>query len=263
MHAFAHGLEETRGDVARGTTWPSLVVDALVDLSVHHPQLRLEELAAQAREAAGAGDRRRALELVRQAAREALGLLAEEQGGADCLFRREGEYWAVGRPGAVVRLRDSVGMHHLAQLLADPGRGFAAVELVARRVGGCLVQQGAGDVLDARAKAEYRRRIEDLRDEIEEAERFGDLGRMGRARAQVQLVARELARAVGLGGRSRVAGSVAERARVNVTRTIRDAMRRIADQDLWVGHHLAARIRTGTFCSYTPDPDVSVHWVLG
>jgi len=60
-----------------------------------------------------------------------------------------------------------------------------------------------------------------------------------------------------------VVGSAAERARVNVTRTIRDAMRRIADQDLWVGHHLAACIRTGTFCSYTPDPDVSVHWVLG
>src|SRR6185503_4319103 len=116
MHAWAHDLEETRDDLVRGTTWPSLVVDALVDLSAHHPQLRLEELAAQAREAAGAGDRRRALDLVRQAAREALGLLAHEQGGADCLFRREGEYWAVGRPGGVVRLRDSVGMYHLAQL---------------------------------------------------------------------------------------------------------------------------------------------------
>jgi hypothetical protein len=261
MYALAHGLEGVRGDVARAT-WPSLVVDALVDLSAQHPQLQLEELAAQAREAAGAGDRKRALDLVRQAAREALGLLAREQGGTDCLFRREGEYWAVGRSGAVVRLRDSVGMHHLAALLTDPGREFAAVDLVARRVGGRFAQRGAGDVLDARAKAEYRRRIEDLRDEIEEAERFGDLGRVGRARAQVQLVARELARAVGLGGRSRVIGSVAERARVNVTRTIRDAMRRIADHDLWVGHHLAARIRTGTFCCYRPDPDVSVRWVL-
>ena len=248
MHALAHGLEETQG----GKTWPALVVDALVDLSVHHPQLRLEELAARAREAAGAGDRRRALDLVRQAAREALGLLAHEQGGADCLFRREGEYWSVGRPGAVVRLRDSVGMHHLAQLLTDPGREFAAVDLVARREGGCFVQPGAGDVLDTRAQAEYRRRIEDLRDEIEEAERFGDLGRMGRARAQVQLVARELARAVGLGGRDRRSGSAAERARVNVTLRIRKAIQRIAEHCPRLAHHLQTCVRTGSFCSYEP-----------
>jgi hypothetical protein len=261
MYASAHGLEEARDD-ARTTAWPALVVDLLEQLSGRHPELRLEELARQARVAAAAGDRAGAADLVRQAAREALGALAEEQGGADCLFRREGEYWAVGRPGAVVRLRDSVGMHHLARLLTDPGREFAAVDLAARRMGAWLPPTSAGEVLDARAKDEYRRRIEDLRDEIEEAERFGDLGRLGRARTQVELVARELARAVGLGGRSRVVGSGAERARVNVTRTIRDAMRRIADQDVWVGHHLVTTIRTGTFCRYAPDPNVVVRWVL-
>jgi len=262
MYASAQGPEDVRGDDARATAWPALVVDMLEQLVARHPELRLEELARQARVATGAGDRARAAELIRRAAREALGALAEEQGGADCLFRREGEYWAVGRPGTVVRLRDSVGMHHLAQLLTDPGREFAAVELAARRVGVCLPPTSAGEVLDARARDEYRRRIADLRDEIEEAERFGDLGRMGRARTEVAIVARELARAVGLGGRSRVVGSCAERARVNVTRTIRDAMRRIADQEVWMGHHLVTTIRTGTFCRYAPDPNVVVRWVL-
>ena len=262
MYPSAQELEDAHGNDARATAWPALVVDMLEELSDRHPELRLEDLAREARVAAGAGDRTRAAELVRRAARDALIALAEEQGRADCLFRREGEYWAVGRPGAVVRLRDSVGMHHLAQLLTDPGREFAAVDLAGSRAGAWLPPTCAGEVLDARAKDEYRRRIEDLRDEIEEAERFGDLGRMGRARTQVQLVARELARAVGLGGRSRIVGSWAERARVNVTRTIRDAMRRIAEQDVWVGHHLVATIRTGTFCRYAPDPNVVVRWVL-
>jgi hypothetical protein len=99
---------------------------------------------------------------------------------------------------------------------------------VARRGGVWLPPTCAGEVLDARAREEYRRRIEDLRDEIEEAERFGDLGRMGRARTQVQLVARELERAVGLGGRSRVVGSWSERARVNVTRAVKAAIRSIS-----------------------------------
>lgn len=263
MHALTHGREVARAEGGRGTTWTRLIVDVLEQLSDEHPELRLEELAQRAREAAGAGDRARAAELARQAAREALDVLTcDRSGGVECLFRREGEYWAVGRPSTVVRLRDSVGMRHLAELLGDPGREFAAVDLMARRAGGCLTQADAGEMLDARAKSEYRRRLEDLRDEIEEAERFGDLGRMSNARTQVRVVARELARAVGLGGRSRVAGSVAERARVNVTRTIRDAMRRIAEQDVWVGHHLVVTIRTGTFCCYTPDPAVCLRWML-
>jgi hypothetical protein len=263
MHALTHGLRNARGDEACATTWPRLVVDVLEDLSDAHPEPELEDLARRAREADGAGDRTQAMALARQAAREALGLLARDRGfGADCFFRREGEYWAIGRPDSLVRLRDSVGLHHLAQLLRDPGREFAAVDLVARRFGARPAVGDAGEMLDARAKAEYRRRIEDLRDQIEEAERFGDLERMRDARTQVQVVARELARAVGLGGRSRVVGSFAERARVNVTRTIRDAMRRIGGQDVWVGHHLVTTIRTGMFCCYTPEPDICVRWVL-
>jgi hypothetical protein len=221
------------------TAWPWLV-DLLERLNVERPDLRLAELAERAREIAG----------------------TEPNGGVRCLFRREGEYWAVGRPGAVVRLRDSVGLYHLAELLSEPGHEFAAVDLVARRCGGRVVLGDAGEMLDARAKAEYRRRLEALQDEMEEAERLGDLGRLQNARAHVQALARELARAVGLGGRSRVAGSVAERARINVTRTIRDAMRRIGEQDVWVGHHFTATIRTGTFCCYSPDPGVPVQWTV-
>jgi hypothetical protein len=67
---------------------------------------------------------------------------------------------------------------------------------------------------------------------------------------------------VGLGGRARKAASAAERARVNVTRTVGGAVKKIAASSPALGQHLAATIRTGTFCSYTPDPRVPIVWTF-
>jgi hypothetical protein len=67
---------------------------------------------------------------------------------------------------------------------------------------------------------------------------------------------------VGLGGRDRRAASSAERARVNVTRAIRAALGRIAEHSPALGRHLEATVRTGTFCSYVPDPRLPLTWQL-
>lgn len=53
-----------------------------------------------------------------------------------------------------------------------------------------------------------------------------------------------------------------ERARQKITKAIRAAVARIAENDPSLGHHLATSIRTGTYCSYTPDPTAPVRWKL-
>jgi hypothetical protein len=68
---------------------------------------------------------------------------------------------------------------------------------------------------------------------------------------------------VGLGGRDRSTASNAERARVSVTRAIRSAIERIGEQNPALGTHLDAAIRTGTYCSYRPDPRAPMAWDLG
>jgi hypothetical protein len=45
---------------------------------------------------------------------------------------------------------------------------------------------------------------------------------------------------------------------VTVTKTLRSAVRRIADQDAAPGAHLEVSLRTGAFCSYHPDPSASI-----
>ena len=120
----------------------------------------------------------------------------------------------------------------------------------------------AGARLDPQAKAEYRRRVEDLRADIAEAESWNDPERAARSRDELEFLTQELSGAIGLGGRDRKAASTSERARLSVTRAIRSAMDRLRGLDSSLGAHLDATIRTGTYCVYTPDPRVPVRWVV-
>ncbi len=62
--------------------------------------------------------------------------------------------------------------------------------------------------------------------------------------------------------RRRPRGSASERERQKITKAIRAAVERIAENDASLGHHLASTIHTGTRCSYTPDPTAPVAWEL-
>jgi tetratricopeptide (TPR) repeat protein len=187
------------------------------------------------------------------------------------VFRREGEYWTVRYEGDSWRMRDTKGARYLARLLASPSTELHALDLVgaeAYRSGGgpepgsvWLNDVGdAGLVLDSRARAEYRKRLEDLDDALEEARLHGDFARAARAEQERELILRELSRAAGLGGRDRRAASAAERARVNVTRAIKATLRKIERHSPPLGRHLASTVRTGAFCVYTPDTRVPIRW---
>ena len=87
----------------------------------------------------------------------------------------------------------------------------------------------AGEMLDARAKDAYRRRLAEIEDDIEQARALEDTQREMQADDERDFLVRELSRAVGLHGRDRRAASTSERARVSVTRAIRQAMVRVAE----------------------------------
>jgi len=181
------------------------------------------------------------------------------EASASRAFRREGDYWTIAYGGSIFRLRDAKGLEYLAHLLARPGTEVHVLDLVAplRDQGAC---NDAGAILDATAKAAYRNRLRELDDELEEARRFGDGGRVARAEEEVYVLARQLSAAVGLGGRDRKAASLSERARINVTRAIKSSIERIAHSSSELARHLGASVRTGTFCSYSPHPGVPDSW---
>jgi non-specific serine/threonine protein kinase len=102
--------------------------------------------------------------------------------------------------------------------------------------------------------------LDDLREDLEEAERFNDPTRAERARDEMDALAAQLASAVGLGGRNRRSGSEAERARSAVTKRMKSSIKRIGEAIPTLGSHLATRVRTGYFCSYNPQPERPVAW---
>ena len=48
-----------------------------------------------------------------------------------------------------------------------------------------------------------------------------------------------------------------------MTRALRQAMARIGEHHPQLGEHLDRTIRTGTYCSYQPDPRAPARWDFG
>jgi hypothetical protein len=258
--------------------------------------LNLCEQARMLLARAGPGDREAAVDLLDEAEatcrRHGIGAILERvlehvaraerrPREAECLFRRDGDYWTIVFEGDVARVRDSKGLRYLAQLLANPGFEVHVLDLVAAAGGrsggdpgaaraartaaaGMHVSrlEGAGQALDAEAKAAYRRRLEELSEELEQARAFNDPERAAGLELEMDALQRELRAAVGLGGRDRQQASPSERARVNVTRAIRGSIERIGEGLPALAEHLCDAVRTGTSCAYLPPPGARPDWRL-
>jgi hypothetical protein len=202
----------------------------------------------------------------------------------DGIFRREGEFWTIACQGEVFRLKDVRGLAYIAYLLGHPGEEFHVLSLASKNGGEqgevdelekpAIEEQAtqsdltvgrmgdAGVMLDAQAKAAYKRRTAELREQLEEARELNHLELVDRLEDEIESLGRELSRAVGLGGRDRRAASASEGARMNVTRAIKIALERIAEHNPALATFLTSSIRTGTFCSYTPDSRLPASWQL-
>lgn len=195
------------------------------------------------------------------------------------VFARQGDYWAIAYEGKEIRLKDGKGRRYLAQLLKNPGREVHVLDLVAmvedRGAGDTAARTSlanadvsfessgradAGEVVDARARAAYRQRLEELRDDLQEAEEFNDPERAARIRAEMDALVDQLAAGTGLGGRERKASSEVERARFSVTKAVKKTIDKIQMHHPSLGEHLATTVKTGTYCSYMPDPRVPISW---
>jgi len=173
---------------------------------------------------------------------------------------RDDQDWLLEAGQERARLRDSRGLHYLRALLAAPGQDIRALDLVAGGAG--LAGAGMGPVLDAAARDAYRRRVAALTARLDAADRAGDSAAAEHIEAERRALLAELRRAAGLGGRGRVVAPEAERARVNVTRTLRATIERIAPAAPHAAAHLRASIRTGQACRYQPARGGPARWHL-
>jgi hypothetical protein len=182
---------------------------------------------------------------------------AETSGRAANVFRRDHDVWTLVFDGGEVRVSDAKGLRDLRTLLAHPGVEVPASSLATDG----FVSGDSPPVLDARAKTEYRRRLDDLDSELDRAALRGDAQRAEVLEQERQALLDELRRAAGLGGRDRGMSDERERMRKAVTARIRDTLRRLDDRHPALAAHLRASVHTGALCMYAPAAPVA--WDLG
>jgi hypothetical protein len=177
---------------------------------------------------------------------------------AECA--RRGRQWLLSLQDRSIVVEDSIGMAHLAVLIANPRREIQAADLVA---GLDVLSVAAGDggaahpVLDRAAVAEYRNRLTKLDRQLGQAgpgdeTASEETASAESARAERDWLTAQLATATGLRGRTRAFPDQGERARVAVGKAIRRALARIDDADPVIGGHLRQAVHTGARCSYWP-----------
>ena len=194
--------------------------------------------------------------------------LANSQKGQDppktLVFAANGDFWTIGEIGGTFSVKASKGLAYIHRLLQHPGDEFHVLDLMSGP-GTAITSESsyletastdtnlsvgrlgdAGEMLDGKAKQDYKRKLVELREQLEDAQELGNSERAAVIESEIDFLAREISRAIGLGGRNRRAGSAAERARLNVTRAIKTALEKISEHHKELGNLLTLSLRTGS-----------------
>jgi predicted ATPase len=172
-------------------------------------------------------------------------------------LRPEGGVWYVEFNGKSAHVPDLKGLWHLRELVSRPREPVPALSLIAAPSEDPLPVGDAGPALDREALRQYRKRLAELDAELVEAEARHDVARHAKRNAEREALLGELARATGLGGRPRRTGSPSEKARLNVTRTIRHAITYLSTTVPELAAHLDESLVTGIACCYEPRGNIA------
>jgi hypothetical protein len=151
---------------------------------------------------------------------------------------------------------DLKGLWHLRELVARPHQPVPALTLIGATSDVPIPRGDAGPMLDREALRQYRQRLAELDDKLDHAALHSDATRLAKRSAERDALIAELKRATGFGGRTRRSGSPAEKARLNVTRTIRHAINDLTTRAPELAAHLDESIVTGVACCYEPTADI-------
>ena len=172
-------------------------------------------------------------------------------------LRPEGGVWRIDFNDRSVHVPDLKGLWHIRELVSRPREFVPALALIGASSEEPLPRDDTGPLLDREALRQYRRRLAELDDMLDDAAVRGDANTLAQRSAERDALIAELKRATGLGGRPRRSGSPAEKARLNVTRTIRHAIIDLSTRVPALAAHLDEAIVTGMSCCYEPRTNIT------
>jgi len=248
-------VRQELGAVRMGYVHGSMASSLLAAARVAEKQGDITTASRLLHDAASFAEESREIDIARQV-EALLRRLSQAQAANRATLRPEGGTWHIQYNGIDVHMPDLKGLWHLRELLARPHQPVAALSLIGATSDEPLATADTGPVLDREALRQYRQRLAELDAGIDAAALRGDHKREAAWAAEREALIAELKRATGLGGRPRRSGSPAEKARVNVTRTIRHAIGELASSAPDLAAHLEESIVTGVSCCYEPRVDI-------
>jgi hypothetical protein len=169
------------------------------------------------------------------------------------IFRKGSGLWEMNFEGKSVFMPDVKGYHDIRKLMENVNREIHCSELM----GNPVVVYDEEFMLDDKAKDAYKKKINDLSLEIDEAELMNDVSRASVLRREYDELIEYLSKSLGLGGKSRKLNSSVDKSRSAVTWRIRSAIKKIDEVHPSLGKHLSNSVKTGIFCSYTPEKETT------
>lgn len=199
------------------------------------------------------------------------------------IFRKDGATWTVAFHGDPKSVLDMKGMHYIATLLSNLNQ-----EILCSQLSGTLstvpMESDMGPnsktqsddtargkersmkkqkrvhvdaVLDAEAISNYRKKLDGLKEQIEQAKELGNTEEAARLAQEEHTLTKEIAGKV-YHGKGRRKGAL-EKARQAVSIAIERALLAIKKVDPSLWSHLDTAIRRGVILIYRPDQDI--RWV--
>lgn len=175
-------------------------------------------------------------------------------------FRRSGKVWILTYEGFTSQIpeRSAKGLSYIQQTIRSPHHRIHVTELESSNSGQQgRVPKGTSDpIVDDPAQRALRNRCDSLQDELEEARRNSDEGRIEALMDELSRIAAQLKSSMGLGGHSRNFSDAGERRRKSVSTAIARAIDLVSEENPRLAYHLRAFITTGYEVSYAPDCDL-------
>jgi len=172
-----------------------------------------------------------------------------------------GEFVTFKYMDTAVTMKKTKAMRQLVWLIENPNTDIPATVLAqidgsssntqSRSLPYSATRPSRIPVIDGQARAEYGRRVREIRNML--GEPTNDPADEVALREELGWLNEVLAKARGLNGRTRFVGDLEERARISVRNNLSNAIKRVRRQGERMGVHLANSVHTGSCCSYRPE----------
>ncbi|MFD2098712.1 tetratricopeptide repeat protein [Flagellimonas iocasae] len=163
-------------------------------------------------------------------------------------FIQNGELWELSYLNKSAVIKDSKGLHDIAQLLEQPEEQIHCAVLM-----GVVLETGGTSMIDDQAMKEYKSKLRSLKVDISDAEEMGMYQKADALQEEYEALVEHLSQVTGLSNKIRKTGSSVEKARAAVTWRIRSSIKKIEKVHPKLAKHLTNSIKTGTCCSYEPE----------